>query len=161
MNACNRTLWLFGRSAAGKTTIAEAIKEAMPQFVILDGDRVRILLNHWDFSEKARQSHLRYMAVTARMLNESNIPVLATFITPTQRSREQIKAIIPWVKFVWVNCTLEVLRRRDTKGLYAKKPNGLLDFEVPIVDFNYRLDTHKQKLDESVASLLRYIEETT
>jgi adenylylsulfate kinase-like enzyme len=52
--------------------------------------------------------------------------VLCSFISPFQSERDFARSIMPEGRFleIFVKCDLEVCKRRDPKGLYAKALSG-------------------------------------
>ena len=83
-------VWLTGLSASGKSTIANALEQAL--FVrqintfVLDGDNVRHGLNKdLGFSPEHRRENLRRVGEVARLLVDAGILTIAAFISPVRR----------------------------------------------------------------------------
>jgi adenylyl-sulfate kinase len=78
------------------------------------------------FSDADRNENIRRAAEVARLgFGHGNI-VLCSFISPFQSEREFARSIMPEGRFleIFVKCDLEVCKRRDPKGLYAKALSG-------------------------------------
>ena len=119
----NQVIWMTGLSGAGKTTIAMA---AAKRFgcEVLDGDTIRDFFQNSDFSREGRERHLLGVARMARMISK-HTPVICSFITPYESTREKILEILPeGAVMAHVSTSLEVCEERDVKGLYAKARTG-------------------------------------
>jgi len=57
---------------------------------------------------------------------DAGLVVLAAFVSPYKKDRENIKSIVKDVNFVevYVNTSIEECERRDVKGLYKKARAG-------------------------------------
>lgn len=127
-------LWFTGLSAAGKSTIANALEEALfrrgAHTYLLDGDNVRHGLNQdLGFSDLDREENIRRVAEVARLFVDAGTIVVAAFISPFRRDREMARSLVAAGEFIeiFVDTALEECERRDPKGLYAKARRGLID----------------------------------
>jgi bifunctional enzyme CysN/CysC len=127
-------LWLTGLSGSGKSTVAKKLEERLYQMNIhtmyLDGDNVRHGLNgDLGFSDGDRQENIRRVAEVARLGYAHGNIVLCSFISPFQKDRDFARSLLPDNRFfeVFVKCDIEVCKRRDPKGLYARALRG----EIP------------------------------
>jgi adenylate kinase family enzyme len=80
---------LFGLPGSGKTTLASALKTALPSAGHLNADRVRTAFDDWDFSPagRARQA-LRMRTMADDLLANQNVNyVIADFVAPTKELR--------------------------------------------------------------------------
>jgi bifunctional enzyme CysN/CysC len=124
-------LWFTGLSGSGKSTVAKALEQRLfvmgCQTLYLDGDNVRHGLNgDLGFSDEDRAENIRRVSEVARLGYEHGNLVLACFISPFQRDRDFARSLLPEGRFVevYVKCDLEICKRRDPKGLYAKAMRG-------------------------------------
>lgn len=127
-------LWFTGLSAAGKSTIANALEEALfrrgAHTYLLDGDNVRHGLNQdLGFRDLDREENIRRVAEVARLFVDAGTIVVAAFISPFRRDREMARSLVAAGEFIeiFVDTALEECERRDPKGLYAKARRGLID----------------------------------
>ncbi len=127
----SHVFWICGLSSAGKSTLAagliKALRAADRPVLELDGDTLRHgLCFGLGFSDTDRAENLRRAAEVARLGLESGLCVVASFITPRESHREQARTLIGTNNFslIWADAPLEVCRRRDVKGLYAKAQVG-------------------------------------
>ena len=126
--------WFTGLSGSGKSTVAKKIEERLYQMNVhtmyLDGDNVRHGLNgDLGFSDADRQENIRRVAEVARLGYAHGNIVLCSFISPFQNDRDFVRQLIHEGRFfeVFVKCDIEVCKRRDPKGLYARALRG----EIP------------------------------
>jgi len=124
-------LWFTGLSGSGKSTIANALEQKLHQegykTYALDGDNIRKGINNdLDFSPEGRKENIRRIAEVANLLVDSGVIVLAAFVSPYKKDRENIAHIVGNDNFVeiFVNTSLEECERRDVKGLYKKARAG-------------------------------------
>lgn len=122
-----KTWWLTGLPAAGKSTLAEALKFRMMDYrlpiCILDGDVIRQGLSaDLGFSIEGRTEQIRRTAEVAKLLNDQGIWVAVALVSPIKAAREMARSVIGTTRFieVYVSTSLEVCSARDPKGLYAK-----------------------------------------
>jgi adenylylsulfate kinase len=124
-------LWFTGLSGSGKSTIANAVECELHKQGIktcsLDGDNVRKGLNSdLTFSPQDRTENIRRIAETANLLIDAGMVVLAAFVSPYKKDRDNIKNIVKDVNFIeiYINTSIEECERRDVKGLYQKARAG-------------------------------------
>ena len=124
-------LWFTGLSGSGKSTVARLLEKRLFEMgghtFYLDGDNVRHGLNgDLGFSDADRKENIRRVAEVARLAFEHGNLVLCTFISPFEADRAFARSLLPESRFleVYVKCDLEVVKRRDPKGLYAKALRG-------------------------------------
>ena len=93
----------------------------------LDGDNLRHGLNgDLGFSDADRQENIRRAAELTRLSYAHGNVTLACFISPFVADRRFARSLVPDGRFleIFVKCDLDVVKRRDTKGLYAKALAG-------------------------------------
>jgi adenylylsulfate kinase len=164
---------LTGLSGAGKTTIAKGVKEKLCllgyKVEIIDGDEYRkTLCSDLGFSKEDRMSNIRRLGILAQVLARNEVIVILSVINPFARIRDEIEKSYHNVKTVWINCSLDELKDRDTKGLYKR---ALLPDEAPDKLFNLTgindvyeipetphlvINTHEDKVKESIMKLFNY-----
>jgi adenylylsulfate kinase len=168
------TVWLTGLSGSGKSTIAVAAEALLLQrgrlAYVLDGDNIRHGLNRdLGFSPEDRTENIRRIAEVAKLFTDAGVIVLTSFISPYRSDRDAARALFADGDFheVYVAASLETCEGRDTKGLYQKARAGKIP-EFTGISAPYEaperpelvLDTNHEKVEESVAHLVRHLEET-
>lgn len=124
-------LWFTGLSGSGKSTIANVVEQELFNQNIktytLDGDSIRKGINNdLSFSPEDRTENIRRIAEVANLMLDAGLVVLAAFVSPYKKDRENIKNIVKDANFVeiYINTSLEECERRDVKGLYKKARAG-------------------------------------
>jgi adenylylsulfate kinase len=134
-------IWFTGLSGSGKSTIANALELEFHKIGIrtytLDGDNIRKGLNSdLTFSPEHRTENIRRIAEAAHLMIDAGLVVLAAFVSPYKKDRENIKSIVKDVNFVevYVNTSIEECERRDVKGLYKKARAGEIKTETESIN---------------------------
>jgi len=164
-----------GLSGAGKTTLALAVKRLAEKkgiaVEVIDGDKYRkTLCKDLGFSKEDRFENLRRLTKVAAECSKKGMVAIISAIHPYREVRQGLKKLYPGrIKTVFVDCPLQVLMHRDTKGLYKrallpdgdpdKLPNltGVGDtFEKPL-NPDLHLHTDLNSIKESSEELLEFI----
>lgn len=160
------TIWFTGLSGAGKSTLAEALTarfRALGKRVeVLDGDEVRTHLSKGlGFSREDRDTNIKRIAYVCKLLTRNGTICISAAIAPYREARAWARQEINDFVEIYVKCPLEVCRERDVKGLYKLVDEGKIQHFTG-VDDPYEepecpdliVETNKQTLEESVASIL-------
>jgi adenylylsulfate kinase len=159
-------VWFTGFSGAGKSTIAEALKEKLQfeghQTEVLDGDEIREnLTKDLGFSKEDRDTNIRRIGFVAKLLARNGVIVLVPVISPYRSIREEMRANIDNFLEVFVNAPISVCEERDVKGLYKqvragkiKQFTGIDDpYEAP-TNPEVECRTDLEDISESVVKIL-------
>jgi bifunctional enzyme CysN/CysC len=126
-------LWFTGLSGAGKSTIANLVDRKLTRMnrhtFLLDGDNVRHGLNKdLGFTTGDRVENIRRAGEVARLMVDSGLIVIASFISPFRSERRMVRELLPPGEFleVHIDTPLDVAESRDVKGLYKKARAGEL-----------------------------------
>ena len=130
-NHSSFVLWFTGLSGSGKSTIANVVEQKLFQGGIntytLDGDNIRKGINKdLSFSPDDRTENIRRIAEIANLLVDAGLVVLAAFVSPYKKDRENIRTIVKDINFVeiYINTSVDECERRDVKGLYKRARAG-------------------------------------
>ena len=163
-------VWLTGLSGAGKSTLADGLvaylREQGAKVELLDGDVVRTNLSQGlGFSREDRDTNIRRIGFVTELLTRNGVIVIVAAISPYRDAREDVKRKIPNFVEVHVDCSIEVLTERDTKGLYKRALAGDLGnftgisdpYEAPL---NPSLVIHsdRESVDEALAKIRHELE---
>lgn len=125
------TIWFTGLPSAGKTTLAQKLHQKLSDnriaSVMIDGDDFRkSFCSDLDFSLESRRENIRRAASLARMVNNSGVTAICSFVSPTKAIRQLAKTIVGNESFVevYVSTPLEICKQRDVKGLYHQASLG-------------------------------------
>jgi bifunctional enzyme CysN/CysC len=124
-------IWLTGLSGSGKSTVANALEQALflegYHSYLLDGDNVRHGLNKdLGFTDEARVENIRRIGEVAKLFVDAGVIVITAFISPFRADRRLVRELLEQGEFVevFVDTPIEVCEQRDPKGLYAKARAG-------------------------------------
>ena len=165
-------LWFTGLSGAGKSTIANAVEQALflrgHHSYLLDGDNIRHGLNRdLDFSDAGRVENIRRIGEVAKLFVDAGLIVVTAFISPFRSDRRLVRDLVGPDEFVevFVSTPIEVCEKRDPKGLYAKARQGTIQnftgvsspYEAPEAP-EIEIDNSNLTIAECVDRVIRYLE---
>ena len=166
-------LWFTGLSGAGKSTIANLVEKQLfalgRHTAMLDGDNVRHGLNRdLGFSDTDRVENIRRVGEVARLMADSGLIVLVSFISPFRSERQMARDLLPDGEFleVFIDTPLAEAEKRDVKGLYKKARAGEIKhftgisspYEPP-QDAELRIDTTQLTAEDAAALIVAKLEE--
>jgi bifunctional enzyme CysN/CysC len=166
-------LWFTGLSGAGKSAIANIVERRLNDrghhTMLLDGDNVRHGLNRdLGFTEADRVENIRRVGEVAKLMIESGLIVLCSFISPYRAEREMVRGLVAPDEYieVFIDTPIEECMRRDPKGLYAKAKSGQLrnftgvdaPYEVPERP-EIRLATTGRRPDDVASEVINLLAE--
>ena len=164
-------MWFTGLSGSGKSTIANIVEQRLQKQGIktytLDGDNIRKGINNdLSFSPDDRTENIRRIAEIANLMIDAGLVVLAAFVSPYKKDRDNINKIVKDVNFVeiYINTSVEECERRDVKGLYKKARLGEIKnmtgisapYEAPI-NPDIEIKTELETIAQAVEKILEYI----
>jgi len=164
-------LWFTGLSGSGKSTIANLVEHELYKIGVktytLDGDNIRKGINNdLSFSPEDRTENIRRISEVASLMIDAGLVVLAAFVSPYKKDRDNIKSIVKDVNFVeiYVNTSIEECERRDVKGLYKKARAGEIKnmtgisapYEAPEQP-DIEIHTERESIEEAVNKIIEHI----
>ena len=168
MKTKTKVFWLFGRSGAGKTTLAMRLRDGLADrkipVVYLDGDEMRsTLCSDLGYKPEARLENHRRIAEMARMLAAQELNVVVSTMAPEHQQRDLVSKILQ-EKLMWfyIHAPLDICMQRDPKGLYRKARAGQIPdftgidspYEAPLSP-ELSIDTENQSIEDAAMGLLR------
>jgi adenylylsulfate kinase len=170
MNTNGAIVWLTGLSGAGKTTIANRLKDVISQkevnVEVLDGDVIRTNLSQGlGFSKSDRDINIRRIGYVANLLSRNGVIVIVAVISPYRSVRDEVKTNSHNFMEVYVNAPLAVCESRDVKGLYAAARDGKIKgftgvddpYEIPLNPDVICL-SDRESVDESVSKIVNVLD---
>ncbi len=161
-----KVIWFTGLSGSGKTTLASNLEKELffRRFFcqVLDGDNIRSgINNNLGFSEIDRLENIRRIAEVSKLLINTGMITICSFISPTEKIRHMARNIIGENDFIeiFLNPPLDICERRDTKGLYKKARSGeIKDFTG--ISSPFEAPKHPDlEIDTSVTSIKDSVEQ--
>jgi adenylylsulfate kinase len=164
-----RVIWFTGLSGAGKSTLSSALYDRLRdqglEVMNLDSDVIRQEISKdLGYSREDRDAHVRRMGFLAATLASEGAVVLVSAMSPRRQTRDEVRALCSQFTEVYVNASLEVCERRDTKGLYKRARAGALHdfvgvdivYEAPL---NPEVECHTdaESVDQSLERLLAFV----
>ncbi|MFK7002034.1 adenylyl-sulfate kinase [Flavobacterium oreochromis] len=165
---------MTGLSGSGKTTIA---KETQKKLIalnynveVIDGDQYRTTIcKGLSFSKQDRIENVNRLGCIALGLAKHNVISIIAAINPYQEARSNLEKQKDFVRTVYIDCPLEIVKQRDPKLLYKRAllptndpehlPNftGITDpYEIPVSP-HLVLQTHEMAIDEASTKLVDFI----
>ena len=159
-----KVIWFTGLSGSGKTTLASNLEKELffRRFFcqVLDGDNIRTgINNNLGFCKEDRLENIRRIAEVSKLLINTGMITICSFISPTEEIRSMARNIIGEEDFIeiFLNTPLEVCEQRDVKGLYKRARAGEIKdftgisspFEAP-ANPDVEIDTSVVKIKDSV-----------
>jgi bifunctional enzyme CysN/CysC len=156
------TVLITGLAGSGKTEVARQVERKLfdrgRAAVVLDGQGMRLGMNRdLGFSAADRSENLRRSMELAKVLNDSGLLCIASFVAPEADARARSRAVVGQERFflVYLSAPLEACRLADRSGLYKGAEEGRIT-NVPGLDFPYEvpqeadlvLPSHELSVDE-------------
>ncbi|WP_412559609.1 adenylyl-sulfate kinase [Winogradskyella sp. MIT101101] len=170
-NHSSFVLWFTGLSGSGKSTIANVVEQKLFQRGIntytLDGDNIRKGINKdLSFSPGDRTENIRRIAEIANLLVDAGLVVLAAFVSPYKKDRENIRTIVKDINFVeiYINTSVDECERRDVKGLYKRARAGEIKnmtgisapYEAP-ENPDIEIKTENESIEDAAERIIEFI----
>jgi adenylylsulfate kinase len=164
------TLWFTGLSGAGKSTnsynIYVELKRRGLKVELLDGDIIRINFSQGlGFSKRDRDINIRRIGFVSYLLNKNDIISIVAAISPYRETRDLNRRLIGNYTEVFCDCPLEILEKRDPKGLYKNARageiqnfTGISDPYEPPENPEIILRTGEETVVDSFGNVMSYLE---
>lgn len=173
LNQNSFVIWLTGLSGSGKSTLSDKLCHILHNqgrlVYSLDGDNVRFGLNKdLGFTDSDRKENIRRISEVSKLMIDSGVIVITSFISPFISDREMAKSIIGEDSFleIYIDSPINICEERDPKGLYKKVRNGEIKmftgidspYEPPTKPFLH-IKTNELSIQESVDLIFNSIKD--
>ncbi len=164
------TIWFTGLSGSGKSTLSRRtyleLKRRGLKAELLDGDIIRTNFSQeLGFTKRERDINVKRIGFLSWLLNKHGIISVVAAIAPYADTRLINRQLIPNYIEVYCNCPLEVVEKRDVKGLYARARRGeiphftgISDPYEPPENPEIACHTDKETVEESFTKIIAYLE---
>lgn len=133
-------IWLVGLSGSGKTTIGREMyklwKPHAPNTVMVDGDDIRRILGcdtePRDYTMEGRRNLAMQYAEICLWLDEQDINVICCTISNFEDIYTNNQERFSNYYQVFIDAPIELLKKRDPKGLYSRAAAGTVTNVVGI-----------------------------
>lgn len=139
--------WFTGQPCAGKTVLADKLKEHLPHAFRIDGDDMRELFSNKDYSINGRVSNVGTAQRIAQYLNNQGKDVIVSLVAPYIDQREDFKALMGDQIVEFYVHTTEPRERDHFKAIAYTPP--LANF----VDIDTTYDTEEQSFEKVLKSI--------
>lgn len=165
-------IWLVGLSGSGKTTIGKEVyktwKPLAHNTLMVDGDDIRQIFQQdkdpANFTlEGRRRNALRIQEICA-WLDRQNINVVCCILCLFDDVMRQNRNLFSSYYQVYLNASIDLLKKRDPKGIYAKARQGIeknivgIDIEFPTPpdsDLVIEMDNNPDEPEVLAVNILR------
>jgi adenylyl-sulfate kinase len=115
-----------------------------------------------------RAENIRRAGEVAKLMAESGLVVISSLISPLRKEREAVRDSCPSARLnfseIYINASIAECEKRDPRGLYQKARKGEIKgftgidspYEEP-ANPDLILETGKEKVEDSVAVLLKHV----
>mgnify|MGYP002027120860 CR=1 FL=1 len=165
-------------SGSGKSTLAEYIKDTYQKegysVCIIDGDDIRDRdEERLGFGRKdVEVNNLRIAKLCLELKDSGFDLILVPVISPYDEVRNKTRSLLePYYHLVYVEADIDILKKRDTKGLYKAADQGLINDLIGYSEINpyddpseadFVVNTNNQNLlNDSNQSLLNFVKSVT
>jgi len=143
--------YFTGQPAAGKTTLGEALVthiSSSPTFdskmIHIDGDDIRNIFQHKDYSEDGRKINIRRAHDIALFMDVKGFDVVISLVSPFRELRDELKSK--------TNVTEIYVHTTEDRG---RNHYHAVNYEPPIENF-IDMDTTNKTITESLIQILNH-----
>jgi adenylylsulfate kinase len=165
-------IWLIGMSGVGKTTIGRELhtrlQERIGPVVFIDGDLIRdVFGNDLGHSIEDRKINASRISHLCRLLDRQGFHVLCMVLSIFPDWQAWNRAQFSSYYQIYIRVPMDILFKRDTKGLYQKATKGIIknvvgiDIAFPepyqtdlIIDNDFQEESIKKYTDKIIEKLL-------
>ena len=166
-------VWITGLPGSGKSTIAFAVKQQIPDAVLLQSDKLREFVTpDPKYTGDEREYVYKALVYTAKTVHELGHNVIIDATANWRLWRDLARKIIPHYFEVYLKCSIEVCKEREggrkdshgaPGGIYKKGEKGA---PVPGVNVPYEeplnpeliIDTEKISPEEAAEKIVKLVQ---
>jgi len=142
-NGKGMVIWITGLSGAGKSAIAKKTHELLRSYtsnaVLMDGDQFRFLMgNDLGHSPEDRLENAYRLARFCNFLGQQGLHVVCATMSLFHECQAWNRQNIDRYFEVYIRVSLDVLIRRDPKGIYSRalrgEEHGVVGIDLPFCE---------------------------
>lgn len=161
-------LWFTGLPASGKKELGGRIFQELKRQKLkverIDSNDIRPLFPEVGFSPEEVNRHVKRAGHLCAMLEKNGIIVVASFVSPYEKSRYAARNLCQNFIEVYLRSTVENCEKRDAKGHYAMARRGEYRY-FPGVDVAYEepgtaeivIDVDRLAPEEATRKIVEYL----
>lgn len=139
----SQVLWIYGLSGSGKSTLSNHVAERLRcknyPVIRVDGDLIREVFSDVDYTREGRWNNASRISKLTKYLAQSDGIIIVSVLSLFSYWREWNRSNIENYYEVFIDCPIEHLIERDTKGLYSKELGSSTENVVGIdIPFDYK-----------------------
>lgn len=134
-------IWFWGLASTGKSTLSKLLFDELRKLdfyniILLDADQIRSDEDNNDFSVEGRTRHIDNLRSKAIELSNDSSIIIVAATTPFEAMHIKNNELITNYIDIYLYCSLEEAKKRDTKGIYKAFDEGLIT-QVCGLDFPF------------------------
>jgi adenylyl-sulfate kinase len=142
------TVWITGLPFTGKKDTARILARRLNLLnyrteVLIGGQIRRKYDKKLGFTKEEIYKNVRRLGFECKLLSENDVIAIAVTISPYRELREECRELVGNFVEVYHRCPLEVLKKRDKKGLFRKAEEGQLQ-NVAGISIPYEESPHPE-----------------
>ncbi len=123
-------IWITGISGSGKSTIAMALmklfKNKVPELINIDGDTIREVFDEKiGYLENDRKKHINRIQRLCLLLDKQEQVIITSALYSNKNILSWNRKNFSEYYEIYLDASIELVQKRDTKGLYSKYEKGL------------------------------------
>ena len=123
--------WFTGQPSAGKTTLANMLREILPNAYQIDGDDMRELFANKDYSIRGRVENVGTAQRIAHYLHNQGHDVIVSLVAPYIDQREDFKTLMKGnIREIYVHTSEPRERDHFKAAAYVKPKKNFIDIDT-------------------------------
>jgi adenylylsulfate kinase len=122
-------VWITGMPSSGKSTVAKKLAQAIRgrglPVVVLESDALRMIVTpDATYKEEERDKFYHELVRIGDVIIKNGVNVIFDATANKRSYRDRARTTIEKFVEVYVQCPLEICKKRDPKGIYRKAAEG-------------------------------------